>query len=51
MRYIPIKAPVYKYYFRNLKTGTIYIGKSWDADETWQEALKNMLFNINQSYK
>ena len=51
MRYIPIKAPVYKYYIRNLKTGSIYVGKSWDADETWQESLRNVLYNINQSYK
>lgn len=51
MRYIPIKAPVYKYYIRNLKTGNIYLGKSWDADETWQESLGNVLYNINQSYK
>ncbi|MEN8251021.1 MAG: hypothetical protein ABFS32_18960 [Bacteroidota bacterium] len=51
MRYIPTKAPVYKYYIRNLKTGNIYVGKNWDADETWQESLKNMLYNIGKSYK
>lgn len=51
MRYIPIKAPVYKYYIRNLKTGNIYVGRNWDADETWQESLKNMLYNIEKTYK
>jgi len=51
MRYIPIKAPVYKYYIKNLKTGNIYLGKNWDADETWQESLKNVLYNINLELK
>jgi hypothetical protein len=51
MRYIPIKAPVYKYYIKNLKTGNVYLGKNWDADETWQESLKNVLYNINQELK
>jgi hypothetical protein len=51
MRYIPIKAPVYKYYIKNLKTGNIYLGKNWDADETWQESLKNMIYNIGAELK
>ncbi|RLD23784.1 MAG: hypothetical protein DRI71_04445 [Bacteroidetes bacterium] len=51
MRYIPIKAPVYKYYIKNLKTKTVYLGKQWDADETWQESLKNVLYNISREVK
>ena len=51
MRYIPINAPVYKYYIKNLKTGNFYLGKNWDADETWQESLKNVLYNIKQELK
>jgi hypothetical protein len=51
MRYIPIKAPVYKYYIKNLKTGNIYLGKNWDADETWQESLKNVIDNIGRELK
>ena len=51
MRYIPIKAPVYKYYIKNLKTGNIYLGKDWDADETWQESLKNVIYNIGKELK
>jgi hypothetical protein len=51
MRYIPIKAPIYKYYIKNLKTGFIYIGKSWDADETWQESLQNVIKNIDLEIK
>jgi len=51
MRYIPIRAQIYKYYIKNLKTGNVYLGKNWDADETWQESLKNVLYNINQELK
>jgi hypothetical protein len=51
MRYIPIKAPIYKYYIKNLKTGSVYLGKNWDADETWQESLKNVLYNIGLELK
>ena len=51
MRYIPIRAQIYKYYIKNLKTGNIYLGKNWDADETWQESLKNVLYNISQELK
>ena len=51
MRYIPTKAPVYKYYIKNLKTGSVYLGKNWDADETWQESLKNVLYNIGLELK
>ena len=51
MRYIPIRAPIYKYYIKNIKTGNVYLGKNWDADETWQESLKNVLYNIGLELK
>lgn len=51
MRYIPIEAPVYKYYIKNVKTGNIYLGRDWDADETWQESLKNVIYNIGKELK
>ena len=38
---IPIKTIVYKFYFKNLEYGDMYLGNKWDADETWQDALKN----------
>lgn len=48
LRYIPADAPVYKYYIKHLRTGNVYLGKTWDADETWQDALKNCLRTINK---
>ena len=48
LRYIPADAPIYKYYVKHLKTGNVYLGENWDADETWQEALKNCFWNIRK---
>lgn len=33
--------PIYKFYFKNLEYGNIYLGTKWDADVTWQDALRN----------
>ncbi len=37
---IPSDEEVYKFYFKKLETGEVFLGK-WDADVTWQEALGN----------
>ena len=34
---------VYKFYVKNIEYGNIFLGKGWDADITWQDALKNHL--------
>jgi len=46
LSYIPVKAPVYKFYIKHLKSGNVYLGKNWDADELWTSALKNLLMNV-----
>lgn len=51
LRYIPADAPIYKFYVKHLKTGNVYLGKNWDADETWQEALESCLWNIRKEKK
>jgi hypothetical protein len=51
LRYIPAAAPIYKYYIKHLKTGNVYLGENWDADESWQEALDNCLWNIRREKK
>ncbi|MBR9997375.1 MAG: hypothetical protein KFF73_00320 [Cyclobacteriaceae bacterium] len=51
LRTIPVNAPVYKFYIRSLARDEVYIGESWDADETWQEALNHFLFNLTDKLK
>lgn len=35
--------PVYKFYFKQLQNGNIYLGTKWDADSDWQQALLNQI--------
>jgi len=46
LRNIPTEAPVYKFYLKHLRTKDVYVGTKWDADETWEEALKNFISNV-----
>lgn len=46
IRNIPANGLVYKYYIKHLRTGNIYLGPQWDADETWSQALDHMLYNV-----
>lgn len=44
---------VYKFYFKHIESGNVFLGKKWDSDPTWQQALINQLkgyrieFNLN----
>jgi hypothetical protein len=51
LRTIPVNAPVHKFYIRSLARNEVYVGESWDADETWQEALNHFLSNLTQKLK
>ena len=51
LRTIPVEAPVYKFYIKNLLRNEVYVGESWDADETWQEALDNYLSAMVEELK
>ena len=50
-RTIPVNAPVYKFYIKQLARKEIYIGETWDADETWEDALNNFLKNLIDKLK
>ncbi len=50
-RSIPVDAPVYKFYLKQLARKEIYIGETWDADETWEDALHNFLSNLEDKLK
>lgn len=48
---IPAETVVYKFYFKNLDYGTIFLGTKWDADITWQEALRNHIDGLKVELK
>ena len=43
LKTIPSETSVYKFYFRHIDSGNVYLGTKWDADVTWQEALRNYI--------
>ncbi|MEO9482901.1 MAG: hypothetical protein ABJG47_05620 [Ekhidna sp.] len=44
---IPRNAIVHKFYIRQNISKNVHVGE-WDADVSWQEALKNMIGNLSQ---
>jgi hypothetical protein len=43
LKTIPSQTLVYKFYLKDLEDRGLYFGTKWDADLTWQDALKNHL--------
>lgn len=41
LKNIPSNTPVYKFYFKHIDSGNVFLGTKWDADVTWQQALLN----------
>ncbi len=48
---IPSKKMIYKFYFKNTEYGNIFLGNKWDADETWQDALRNHILGLRSELK
>ncbi len=43
VRAIPSETLIYKFYAKHIPSGNIFLGTKWDADTTWEQALKNYL--------
>jgi hypothetical protein len=41
LKNIPSNTPVFKFYFKHIDSGNVFLGTKWDADLTWQQALIN----------
>jgi hypothetical protein len=39
LKSIPANTLTYKFYFKHIDSGNIFLGTKWDADVTWQQAL------------
>jgi hypothetical protein len=48
---IPANETIYKFYVKHIEYGNIFLGKGWDADITWQDALKNHLQAMREELK
>jgi hypothetical protein len=38
--------PVFKFYFRHIDSGNVFLGTKWDADTNWQQALLNHIMGM-----
>ncbi len=43
--------PVFKFYIKHLRSGNIFLGTKWDADETITQALKNHIMGYRTELK
>jgi hypothetical protein len=41
LKNIPSNTLVFKFYFKHIDSGNVFLGTKWDADITWQQALLN----------
>ncbi len=51
LKTIPADKPVYKFYFRHIDNGNVFLGNKWDADITWQDALRNHVLGFKSELK
>lgn len=43
LKTLPASESVFKFYFKHIEYGNIYLGTRWDADTSWEAALHNHL--------
>jgi hypothetical protein len=48
---ISAEAPVYKFYIKHIRSGNVFLGTKWDADETLVQALKNHIMGFRTELK
>jgi hypothetical protein len=48
---IPSDTFVYKYYFKHIDSGNVFLGTKWDADTSWDQALKNQIRGFKAELK
>jgi hypothetical protein len=48
---LPATANIYKFYFKHLENGNIYLGQRWDASEDWMQALINQIAGLKAELK
>jgi hypothetical protein len=51
LKNIAANTVVYKFYVRHIDSGNIFLGTKWDADTTWQDALKNFIGGFKAELK
>jgi hypothetical protein len=42
---------VWKFYFKHIESANVFLGTKWDADPSWQQALKSQLYGFKIEFK
>lgn len=48
---ISADVPIYKIYIKHLRSGNVFLGTKWDADQTLSQSLKNHLMGLRAELK
>lgn len=48
---ISAETPVYKFYIKHLRSGNVFLGTKWDADESLVQAMKNHIMGFRTELK
>ncbi|RAW03259.1 hypothetical protein [Pseudochryseolinea flava] len=51
LKNIPSNTVVYKFYFKHIDSGNVFLGTKWDADYTFEQALLNQLKGLKAELK
>jgi hypothetical protein len=51
LKNIPANEVIYKFYFKHIETKNVFLGRKWDADQSWQQALWNQLRGYKKEFK
>lgn len=51
LKNIPGNTPVFKFYFKHIDSGNVFLGTKWDADTKWQHALINHIMGMRSELR
>jgi hypothetical protein len=51
LKNIPANEEVFKFYFKHIESKNVFLGRKWDADPSWQQALTNQLKGYKAEFK
>lgn len=51
LKNIAADQPIIKFYVRHIDSGNVFLGTKWDADTTWQQALRNFIQGLKIEFK
>ncbi len=51
LKRLPVETVIYKGYIYQARTDDIYVGTEWDADTSWESAVRNFFFTLQRQFE